>query len=211
MPSCVIIGGGGATLTYVSSVRDTTGATNSHNFSLDCGAGGGVAVAICCGNNVTFSAVTIGGQSATIHVTQAIGGTNAPIGIASATGCPSGTQTITVTTVGNALQWDCFVYVLSGAGSNTPTATGSDAHAIGGDSGNLSNVANGCTLGITQCGNGGAVTWTELTKDAELGAGVARSASAHENFISANASLAWSTSFGGSGNQTGAAWASWGP
>lgn len=201
-----------AALTFVAGTIDTSGLVTSHNFSIDCGSGGNVAIALTGIFNGTFTAVTIGGQTGSIRVQRQAGGNNAPVAIATASGVPAGTQTITVTSSAGNTVWVCMTYNLSGVTSLTPASTGSDAHVTGGCSGTLSNPAFGCTLGITQCGNGGTpVTWTGLTKDDTEGTGVAQAASAHQNFSTANAALAWSTSFGGSNNQTAAAWASWGP
>jgi hypothetical protein len=198
-----------AELTYVAGVKDITGSVTSHNFSIDCGAGGNVVVGLC-GGTGTISSVTIGGQTATIQVqtTNNVGGR---IALATASGVPAGVQTVAETMSVVNTNWDCFTYTLQGAGSLTPTATGSDSDVVGGSSFNTSNVLKGCTLGYTMCTNGGAVTWSGLTTDAEVGTGISRSSPAHDNYVAANAARAVTTSFGGSGNQTASVWASWGP
>ena len=202
----------GATANFVAHSGIEGGFSTSHTFSIDCGLGGNVVAAIGCSFSGTISSVTIGGVSATIHVQRQAGGTNAPVGLASAAGVAPGTQSVVVNTSAGCASWTCHTFNLVGVGSLTPTSTGSGAATFGGDSGTLSNPANGCTIGMTHCGNGGSpATWTGLTKDVEDASGSHVECSAHANFTSANSALAWSTSFGGSNNQTSAVWASWGP
>ena len=199
-----------AKATFLAGTRDTVTPATSHNYSLDCGIGGNVVVALSVGTG-TISSVTIGGQTATVVQQITMGGSGIRIALAAASGCPSGVQTIAVTMSTINGTWDGLTYQLEGVVNLTPTSSGNDSHVTGGCSGTLSNPANGCTIGYTGCSNGGAVTWNGLTLDLEVGTGVGRSASAHQNFTAANAALAWSTSFGGSNNQTAAVWASWGP
>ena len=190
-----------------------TGLTNTNTFSIDCGNGGDVVTLLGASGTggITFSTVTIGGVSATVNVQVSTGGSNVPCGIASARGCPSGVQNVVVTLSGNAASWVCHTLNMTGVGSITPTATGSDSHAIGGESSTLSNPANGCTVAVGMCTNGGAPTvWTGLTKDADVGATTFQVPGAHQNFITANAALAWTITYGGSNNQTAGCWASWG-
>lgn len=202
-----------ATATFLdSSGWESSASSSTHTFTgMDCGGGGDIVAVLECHFSGTISSVTIGGVSATIHVQRQAGGTNAPVGIASAAGVPSGSQDVVVTTSGGCLKWGCHTFSLSNIVSHTPTATGSDAHTFGGCSGTLSFVDGGCTIGVTACGNGGTVTWSGLTEDHEDVDGTLAMASAHLSSASADAALSWSTSFGGSNNQTTAAWASWGP
>lgn len=212
----VLLAGGlpPATATFIAKAGfDSTGVSSTHNFSISLGDGGNIAVLVYALVSGSFTAVTIGGITATIQVQRNAGGTNAPVAIATAVGCPSGTQTVAVTVSGaGATLWACHSYKLNGLGSQTPTATGSDAHTLGGCSGNFSVVEKGCTLGAGVCGNGGTpASWSGLTKDDETVSGTQVLSGAHLNSTVASAATAWSVSFGGANNQTAAVWASWGP
>ena len=165
--------GAGPNLEYIGTTVDNTVQTvftfTDHAIGAATNARE-VVVAITANNSSnarTLSSVTIGGITATIHVSGAYDpGEHPRVHLVSAP-VPTGTTgTIVVTYSGNMGDCAVNVYRMTGHRSATPFGTVTDTSFLGAPSGNLNIPDKGCALaGMVNINAATAITWAGLTED----------------------------------------------
>lgn len=214
-PLQILMAGGTGLVTLTLLSHSATGNVSgaSHNFSMNCGAGGNIVLGAQIFTSGVFGTTTIGGVTATQRVLANIGAAGEKTAIYTASGVPSGTQTITLTVSGGSgvsTRWGAQLYSISGQSSLTPVSTASDISAP--ISVTLNVPAGGAVLGTTEAGvSSSSSTWTGITEDVDDNDGLAAICygSASASFPGGNASLSTSVT-PNSGTAVGA-WAVWGP
>lgn len=209
--------GGLAKLTLLD--HDFTGnvpGASSHNFSMDCGDGGDVVLGAHIFTSGNFGTVTIGGVTATQEVVADLGASGSNSGIFTASGVPSGTQTVSIGVSGGSgvsTRFAAELYKIEGHASLTPDSTATDtSHTTGSPAATLNVPAGAAALGVAMelGGTATAASWSGLTEDVDDSASSTIYTSASDSFPGGDASLSTSVSFtGGTTLLAVGAWAVW--
>lgn len=206
--------GGGDVVKLTLLDHDFTGNVGggSHNFSMDCGAGGDIVLCAQIFTSGNFGTVTIGGVTATPRVIADIGTAGENVGIFTAAGVPSGVQTITLSVSGGSGQssrWGAQLYSIKGQSSLTPASTATDTGAAP-ITATLNVPIGGAVLGTGMGGGATSATWSGITEDVDDndGLGTVNYTSASGTFAAGNASLSTTITFN-AGSQLAGAWAVW--
>jgi hypothetical protein len=192
----------------------STGATTQYAIIVNCGAGGDIVAVIfggAYGISLTISSVTVGGQSATQRVYAQRSGL-ANVGIFTATGVPSGNQSVVITWNNNVTDCAVAVYSIRDYASLNPQSTAMDITSNNGSSATLNVPSGGAVIGgiIGFLSSPGATSWTTLTEDYDQEPNVDVSYSgASASEMSANASYNGGATMSGGATECTGAWAVW--
>ena len=202
-------------LTFLDHAFTGNVSAGSHNFSMNCGAGGDVILGAQIASTGVFGTVTIGGVTATQRTTVVSGG-GFRTAIYTATGVPSGTQTVAIAVSGGSgvsTRWGAQLYSIKHQASLVPVSTATDnAHQTGTPAATLNVPIGGAAIGTAiDSGTSTTATWTGLTTDASDNSGVSTVYSSGSTELpSGNASLSVSVAFtGGTIAGAVACWAVW--
>lgn len=171
---------------------EATATSNTHTFTAMTVSDGNV---IACfgfqssdGLARTVSSVTIGGITAA-QVGSAPG-TTRQVAMYVAQGVTGPTANVVITLSGNALNWACDTFSLSGAATAASTATSVATDPTA----SMSCDANGAIIGCGVAGSGASpsATWTGISEDSDENYGASNLqcfTSAHDNFATAQVGL----------------------
>jgi hypothetical protein len=212
----LLMAGIGAVQLSLLDHRTSTVVTGSFNFSsVDCGAGGDVVLAAEAFTANTFSTLTIGGVTATQEVI-ASAASGSRVAIYTATGVPSGLQSVIFTITGGGVSTRTAIqlYSIEGHASLVPTTTATDInHATSEQSASLTFPAGSAVLAaaMQNTGNSTAQTWSGVPTDVSDQASLATFTTGSDYFPGGGSSYSITTDFNGTIVAGAAAWAAWAP